>query len=443
MASMWSELSEDLLRLIASSLVTLKDQVRFGCVCTSWRSVSPTIRRSYPWCLLHCHDDSEIREMFVCLHERKVHNLEFIPEVLDSSRFLGCSYSWLVATNDLAPTISLYNPFSKVLIALPPRNNFPDVRKYGLNDYGYPVYELEAYGRTQSAIESDCFVHKLLIHKLVLSSAPTKPNCMVAAIYGYQHYNLAYCKLGDERWTCINKGRMRYDDVIFHDQNLVYAVTITSHVHIFDLSSSSPQLVDTIQPPQSQLLPPQQEGEPERRRQSQLPPPQQEWEPERGRQTYLVKTSIGLLLVQRHWIWTGSLEEQNYCRRTKIFNLYMYEPSRRSWCKVESIGDNVLFLGLNTSVSIASSRLRGYKGNHIYFTDNLMYCKSVHALRGPYEIGVYDLDSTSVRCLQRYDFEKLDFNSPDVQHGRYDNDNHWLRPTPIWYIHRTEDFFEH
>ncbi|KAK4710831.1 hypothetical protein R3W88_005344 [Solanum pinnatisectum] len=124
---------------------------------------------------------------------------------------------------------------------------------------------------------------------------------MVAAIYGTGDYNLAYCKIGDERWTCIAKGRMRYDDVIFRDQNLLYAATITSHVHVFDLSANSPKLVDTIQPPTPQPLPPPQQGEPK---------------PER--RSYLVKTSIGLLLVQRHWLWTGSQEERNYCQQTKI-----------------------------------------------------------------------------------------------------------------------------
>ncbi|OIT06431.1 duf21 domain-containing protein [Nicotiana attenuata] len=99
---------------------------------------------------------------------------------------------------------------------------------------------------------------------------------MVAAIYG-SHCNLAYCKLGDKRWTCIGKGRTGYDDAIFHAQ-MLFAVKFSSHLKVFELSAR-PKLVETIEPPQ-------QEGNPQRR--------------------YLVKTSMGLLQVQRHLSMTGA-----------------------------------------------------------------------------------------------------------------------------------------
>ncbi|KAG5622137.1 hypothetical protein H5410_007355 [Solanum commersonii] len=130
---MWSE---DLLRLIANCLVTFTDQVRFASVCTSWRSVLLSIRPSHLWCLLYRDDDNEIREKFLCLHETKVHYLDFISEVL------------------------------------------------GTVEKSHPVYELETYdddGNTKTYFVST-------------NSTPTKPNCMGAAIYGCEHCNLAYCK---------------------------------------------------------------------------------------------------------------------------------------------------------------------------------------------------------------------------------------------------------
>lgn len=155
---------------------------------------------------------------------------------------------------------------------------------------------------------------------------------MVAAIYGIGKHNLAYCKLGDERWRCIHKGTRKYDDVIFDDQNLVYAVTFTSHMHIFDLFLIL-QNWSILYNHRNNNHYDQGNGQGDRH-------------------DYLVNTSIGLLLVERHWIWTESLEEGGHRQETKIFNLYMYKPSSRSWCKVEKIGENVLFLGLNASVSI-------------------------------------------------------------------------------------------
>lgn len=395
MASGWSELPKDLLWSIATCLVTYTDQVRFTCVCTSWRSVLPTIEvRSHAWLLLPRNNDTnKEHEKFYSLHERKVHYLEVPDEVL-SKKFRGSSHSWLVSIED-SPRISLFNPFTRVQIALPPRYKFPDVRKYCAKKLD-TEYALEPYdGQKNTYLEAASHVHNSFLDKLVLSSSPTSskaPNCMVAAIYG-SHCNLAYCKVGDKRWTCIAKGRMGYDDAIFHDQKL-YAVTFTSYVEVFDLSAS-PKLVDTIEPPQE-------EGYPQRR--------------------YLVKTSIGLLQVQRHTKSTG--DSKTYLYRTTFFNLYMYEPSRRSWCKVENIGENVLFLGLNTSISIASSDLHGYKGNHIYFTDNFLDFHEF-GVKGGYDIGVYDLDSRRVQSLPCHDIEKR-----------------WLWPTPIWYIHNPEDFIE-
>ncbi|KAM3361835.1 hypothetical protein P3S68_016689 [Capsicum galapagoense] len=240
---------------------------------------------------------------------------------------------------------------------------FPDVRKYCEEN------ELEPHTYFDTAF---C-VRRGFLEKVVLSSSPSKANCMVAAICGRKCNYLAYCKLGDESWTCIAKGMtMGYDDAIFdHEQKLLYAVTFTSHVHVFDLFASA-KLIDTIEPPLSQI---------------------------KGNllNRCLVKTSMGLLQVQRHVSVKSEWEDQTYdFHRTSFFNLYMFEPSSRSWCKVENIGENVFFLGQNSSISIASSCLHGYKGNHIYFIDHLLVCDMVPVRGGRYDIGIYNLDSTSV-----------------------------------------------
>ncbi|KAF3663756.1 hypothetical protein FXO38_10485 [Capsicum annuum] len=121
---------------------------------------------------------------------------------------------------------------------------FPDVRKYCEEN------ELEPHTYFDTAF---C-VRRGFLEKVVLSSSPSKANCMVAAICGRKCNYLAYCKLGDESWTCITKGMtMGYDDAIFyHEQKLLYAVTFTSHVHVFDLFASA-KLIDTTEPPLSQI----------------------------------------------------------------------------------------------------------------------------------------------------------------------------------------------
>ncbi|PHT59765.1 hypothetical protein CQW23_02128 [Capsicum baccatum] len=395
-AASWSELPRDLLRLIANCLDTYTDEVRFACVCTSWRSILLTIGRSHPWCLLSPEETNEKYdkynrlyekyEHFYCLYEKKFHYLEV------SNRFRGSSHGWLVSTDEDSPRIYLFSPFTKVQISLPPRYMFPDVRKFCEEN------ELEPYD--DGCIGTAFCVHRGFLEKVILSSSPSKANCMVAAICGRKCNYLAYCKLGDESWTCIVKGMMGYDDATFdHEQKLLYAVTFTNHVHVFDLFGS-PKLIDTIEPPLSQI-----EGKLLNR--------------------YLVKTSMGLLQVQRHLSLQCEWEDQTYdCYQTSFFNLYMFEPSSLSWCKVGNIGENVLFLGQNSSISIASSCLHGYKGNQIYFIDRLLVFDMVRVRGERYDIGVYNLDSTSVQSLQRSDIKR------------------YRSPTPIWYIHSPEDFFE-
>ncbi|OIT22619.1 hypothetical protein A4A49_55439 [Nicotiana attenuata] len=127
--------------------------------------------------------------------------------------------------------------------------------------------------------------------------------------------------------------------------------------------------------------------------------------------------------VKARFIGNGDI----YRYQTTNFKLYLYESSSRSWCKVENIGENVLFLGLNTSISIASSYLPPggyYKGNRIYFTDDNIDEHIVGA-QGGYDIGFYDLDSrriTPLRCNNNDKYRK------------------WTWPTPIWYIYNPEDF---
>ncbi|KAM3251067.1 hypothetical protein P3L10_005137 [Capsicum annuum] len=240
----------------------------------------------------------------------------------------------------------------------------------GVKDLPTVENELEPF--EDGCIGTAFYVHRGFLEKVVLSSSPSKANCMVAAICGRKCNYLAYCKLGDESWTCIVKGMMGYDDAIFdHEKTLLYAVTFTNHVHVFDLFSS-PKLIDTIEQPLSQI-----EGN--------------------LLNCYLIKTSMWLFQVQRHPSLRCEWEGQTYdFHRTSFFNLYRFEPSSR----------NVLFLGQNSSISIASSCLHGYKGNHIYFIDHLFVFYMVRVRGERYDIGVYNLDSTSLQSLQRSDIKR-------------------------------------
>ncbi|PHU25963.1 hypothetical protein BC332_04295 [Capsicum chinense] len=168
-------------------------------------SILPTIRRSHPWCLLSPEETNEKYDKydkFYCLYEKKFHYLEV------SNRFRGSSHGLLVCIDEDSPRISLFSPFTKFQISLPLRYMFPDVRKYCEEN------ELEPHTYFDTAF---C-VRGGFLEKVVLSSSHSKANCMVAAICGRKCNYLAYCKLGDESWTCIAKGRE--EELSLHETNI-------------------------------------------------------------------------------------------------------------------------------------------------------------------------------------------------------------------------------
>ncbi|KAF5197619.1 hypothetical protein FRX31_012796, partial [Thalictrum thalictroides] len=61
----WSELPEELLRIIAKKIVFVHDFIRFGAVCHPWRSVTLAIDKhelflkSFPWLMLPADDEEE------------------------------------------------------------------------------------------------------------------------------------------------------------------------------------------------------------------------------------------------------------------------------------------------------------------------------------------------------------------------------------------------
>ena len=55
------------------------------------------------------------------------------------------------------------------------------------------------------------------------------------------------------------------------------------------------------------------------------------------------------------------------------------------------IGDQVLFLGINQSLSLPARELSGFKANNIYFTDDSRSILYDSSLYGGYDLGRYDL----------------------------------------------------
>ncbi|KAM7523882.1 hypothetical protein LguiA_013784 [Lonicera macranthoides] len=129
---------------------------------------------------------------------------------------------------------------------------------------------------------------------------------------------------------------------------------------------------------------------------------------------------LGLIMVARHVNCHAVEGEKGTAYNTSGFIVYKHNPSNSSWFMVKNIGDDVLFLGFNSSFSISSSScpFTAYKKNHIYFTDNVTDFHREDNKRGG-DLGVFNLEDESIESFPGFKCPKLNWPPPV-----------WVTPTP-------------
>ncbi|GMY18602.1 F-box protein SKIP23-like [Fagus crenata] len=392
--SQWSLLPMDLLNTIEEHVELYVDKVRLRCVCSSWHSDLSKMPNhklcQLPWLLIPYKDNVNGTSTssscgFLDPLEKKVHKLE-LPEIGEKV-FKGSAYGWVVVANK-NDTIYLVNPLTRARVKLPPRSKFPDVRKYRADKHEseYLLWSLTALSTPgDSYLMDTTHVRNYLLTKIVLSSSPSNGSDFVAvAIYG-EIGSLAYCKRGDKKWSIISDKRPPYKDVIFYEGQL-YALKCSGQLMVCDIGSNYPKPIVTEVVPQPSTYP---LGE-----------------------LYLVGSSSGLMMVQR-CIESSYIYEPSkiFVHKTTTFKIFKLDISGRNWYRVKSLGDDVLFLGLNSSMAFSSRDFPVYKGNSIYFTD-VNYNFDLEGTRIGFDEGIFSLDDGKI--------EPLPTNYGDV----------W--PTPIW-----------
>ncbi|KAM7523065.1 hypothetical protein LguiA_012967 [Lonicera macranthoides] len=140
-------------------------------------------------------------------------------------------------------------------------------------------------------------------------------------------------------------------------------------------------------------------------------------------QLYLVESSDGeLIMVKRHsriQPREGYNESLYWPWKTYGFTVYKHDPSNLSWVELKDLGDDMLFLGYNSSLSFSCRDFGGDKSNRIYFTDdfNEFHWKGV---KGGQDIGVFKLEKGSVEPLQGFECDPNHVWPPPV----------WVTPNP-------------
>ena len=76
--------------------------------------------------------------------------------------------------------------------------------------------------------------------------------------------------------------------------------------------------------------------------------------------------------------------------------------------KVESLKDQVVFLGGNQSMSLSSHDFSECISNSIYFLDDQWFEMDMDYLYGGHDFGFFNLDDEEIRHFYHYDLEKFD-----------------------------------
>ncbi|XP_042490384.1 F-box/kelch-repeat protein At1g57790-like [Macadamia integrifolia] len=400
----WSwGLPNDILEMILERLA-FPDNLRFAAVCVPWKRVSVKRRQipRYPWVMFSYTRQTKDFSLFSLLESRVYHiNIPWI----EAGQCLGSCQGWILASNPDPKHCFLFNPFSREapIVELPYLNFWA-----GKNLY--------------------CWHSQNFFHKVILSSSPTDPDCLVIAIS--DSYGLAYCKIGDNQWV-IFKDIEEDDfgeDVVFYNGQ-VYALSENDHqLMVLDMKDPDLSGDEDFDPYLSQeeifaLYP--------RKEDISVCPFMEILDQEllfndsSFFHTYLVQSEGSLLLVSRIYKHaTVNLDDRDFftwceCGRkmfsrrhlqTVRFLVYKLECNpessgdstfRYNWVKQSRLGDNqVLFLGRSFCQSLSTVECPGLKGNTIYFTDD---GKIVLNPPQPRDMGIYHLHDGQIEPLLPFD----------------------------------------
>jgi hypothetical protein len=333
----WANLEALALDLILDKLEEQIDHICFGGVCKNWRLIAKLNHQNQRF-KSHVLPMLMIPRTKRCLYS--ISAKKMYPFKLPNSYYhiyCGFSHGWL-ATIDKSHAITLLHPFKNVApISLPTL----DYRSYtSLPVVGY---------------------------KVTLSADPiTRPNdYMVVAIHTNIDGRFAFIKAGQSCWTYVWFSRWLHSfmDVMFYG-GLVYAVSKYHSIVSFN-------------PGHKRIT----------------PNPIQDIAFHGSSKGYLVKSLEGdLWIVKRFFTFKGDFQ---------VYKLeFDVETGKfKKMLKLESLGDNVLFLGDTDSISASGSYFSGcLKKDSIYY------------IHGPFHIGIYNVrDGTfDHHTLHNHFFNKQD-----------------------------------
>ncbi|XP_009603652.1 probable F-box protein At4g22060 [Nicotiana tomentosiformis] len=351
----WAELPHDLIPVIAKRIKVMEDFIAFGAVCTSCRTAATKdnfdlLSPQLPLLMLADRDD-DYRE-FYSLSKEKVSRI-FLPEARGRECFLSEGWLFTMSCNG---EFNLLHPFSRNQIQLPSRQALSDFE--GLDE----VPKGQIYR---------------CIDKAILSANPSHTSDYVLVISYFNFSNcLAFWRPGDLNWT--NMDTRNFGGAVAtmnYYKGQFFAVFYTGEVRVFDVAG--PSIAQPIV--KSHFL-------------VRL---KDEIFDEASVQFYLVELHGALLLVTR--FAHHNEEEDGY--DTFKFKLSELDVIKRELRDINDLGDSTIILGRNGASSIDSSKFKGVKPNHIYFTDDWVEEFNYVKGGGGRDMGAYDLEDGKIESF--------------------------------------------
>lgn len=341
----WSAIHPDLLELIFERLGnTLNHYVRFGAVCGEWRSLTLELKRYVlPRIMMVIYSENENNHTIFFGLGSKANICEITLRNIQHTECVGSSNGWLIVVGKLLGEVVLLNPFSKNQILLPSQ---PLEHKTELQD--------------PPAIQN--------IHSATVSFGNISNSDYLVMVRFWNSQSVLFCRAGDEEWNVFTSKSQPIEDITYFNGR-VYIVHPWKDVHILDLDD--PNYLVKIESTTRDIaaLKYRDNGYPGR--------------------LYLVKSQENLLLkVIRYVVCT---EEWTRCN-TVGFEVLVFKKATQDWISMASLGDQVLFLGLN-SVCLPAREVPECTPNSIYFTD---YKTSKNWC----DTGVFNMEDKSIRPLR-------------------------------------------
>lgn len=247
--------------------------------------------------------------------------------------------------------MNLLNPFSRTQIQLPSEKEF----------WGFHGYEELLKGE---------FWHYM--DKAVLSANPSVSSDYVLVVSYYANYDLlAFWRPGDLNWTKIDIAKAGAVTSMNYYNGKFYCVTWRGQVWVFDIAGTAtpqpivkPQLLFSLKDDMFRQY---------------------------SVQFYLVEVSNSLLFVTRYSHGNGG--------QTFKIKVYELDIIKGELMEINNLGDSAIFLGLSGASSIESSKFKGVKPNHIYFTDDWVEEFNYVKGGGGRDMGAYDLEDGKIESF--------------------------------------------